>query len=155
MQSITVKAAYVIATFFGAGRAPKAPGTVGSLAALPFAYALWQMPVLWAWCIVIGLFTVGVWAAEVVIRDSGVEDPGWVVVDEVVGIFISTCLCSGSLWGYAGAFVLFRIFDIGKPYPVGYADRRFKGGFGAMLDDAFAGGLALLVYYVFVKYVTL
>lgn len=153
MQSITVKVAYTISTFFGAGRSPKAPGTVGSLAALPFAYALWQLPSTLAWLIVAFTFAIGVWASEISIRDSGVQDPGWIVIDEVVGIFIATCLCSTSLWGYAGAFALFRIFDIGKPYPISYADRKIKGGFGAMLDDAVAGGLAVVVYYVISLYV--
>ncbi len=152
MQSITVKIAYWFATFFGAGRAAKAPGTVGSLMALPVAYFLWQLPVAWAWVVVVVFFLLGVAAAEVVIKDSGVEDPGFVVIDEVVGIFISSCLCGRSVAGFAAAFVLFRIFDIWKPFPVSYADQNIKGGFGAMLDDAVAGGMALLVYYLIAKF---
>jgi phosphatidylglycerophosphatase A len=155
MQSITVKVAYVVATFFGAGRAPKAPGTVGSLAALPFAYCLWRLPVGCAWTIVVATFLVGVWAAHVVIRAEGVEDSQKIVIDEVVGIFISTSLCGTSLAGFGAAFFLFSLFDILKPEPIRYADRKNKCGFGGLLDDALAGGLALLVFYIFARFMTL
>lgn len=133
-----------IAAGFGAGFSPRAPGTVGTLVAL-LPWWLWlreQPPALYA-AVVALAFAIGCWAAHWVIRETKVEDPGLVVWDEFVGVWIALFLApAGWPWLLAG-FALFRLFDITKPWPVGWADRRLHGGFGAMLDDALAGFWAL------------
>lgn len=137
--------AFWIASGFGAGLAPIAPGTVGTLAALLPWLLLRELP-LWGYALaVLVVFAIGVWSANKVIAALGEEDPGLVVCDEFVGLWIALFAApAGWAWMLAG-FLLFRLFDIWKPWPVSWADRTLKGGFGTMIDDAFAGAYALLV----------
>jgi len=132
-----------IATGFGSGLAPRAPGTVGTLAALLPWLALRELP-LWGYlAVVLAAFALGVWAAQRVIERLRIEDPGLVVWDEFVGLWIALiAVPDGWAWVVIG-FGLFRLFDIAKPWPVSWADARLKGGFGAMFDDALAGLYAL------------
>jgi phosphatidylglycerophosphatase A len=129
----------LICSFFGAGRLPKAPGTWGSLAALPLVWLL-----AWAggpWLLggaMVVLFAVGWWASARVVAEDGEEDPSWVVIDEVVGQGLTLLLTPPGLVGYAAGFALFRLFDIKKPWPVSWADEKVKGGLGIMLDDVVA-----------------
>ena len=85
------------------------------------------------------VFTAGWWAAERVVRHGGDGDPSWVVVDEVAGQLVALAVIPLDPALYAAAFLGFRVFDILKPWPVGWADRALKGGLGIMLDDLFAG----------------
>lgn len=147
--------ARVTALWFGAGLLRPGPGTWGSLAALPFAWALHQIGGFWLLAAAtVGLFFLGLWAAG---RLTGPEnpDPSEIVVDEVVGMWIALwpvsfgAMMMGAditrLWpGWVTAFLAFRLFDIWKPGPVGWADRR-HGPLGLMLDDVIAGVLAALV----------
>ena len=136
-----------LATWFGAGLLPKAPGTWGSLAALPFAWIITHAggPWLLAAAVVV-VSAVGWWAAGFYAAASNAADPGQVVIDEVAGQWLVLTLAPQDLAGYALAFALFRLFDIVKPWPVSWADRHLKGGLGIMLDDLLAGlyGLAVL-----------
>lgn len=141
-----------VATFFYVGRSPKAPGTMGSLAALPFAWWLWLQPSAVAWVLVIVTFLVGCWASSAVIRRTGTQDHQSIVIDEVVGIFLTTSIAAHLWWHYLLAFVLFRIFDIWKPLPVGLVDKNVKGGFGTMLDDAVAALFATAMLWVILRY---
>jgi phosphatidylglycerophosphatase A len=138
----------LVATFGGAGLAPKAPGTAGSLAALPFAVVLAHAGGGLALLIAAAaVFAIGWWAAAVVVRRVG-PDPSIVVIDEVAGQFLTLAAAPLDWRYYAAGFVLFRFFDIVKPWPVGLADRRVGGGFGVMLDDILAAiyaGALLLV----------
>lgn len=135
-----------IAAGFGAGFAPKAPGTVGSLAALiPWWLFMRELPLPAYLAVVVAGFGIGVWAAHWAIRKTGIEDPAFVVWDECVGMWIALCLVPAGWPWVVAAFVLFRCFDIAKPWPVSWADRKLHGGFGAMLDDALAGVYALAV----------
>ena len=153
-------AAAGIATFFGAGRLPKAPGTWGSLAALPCAWALHYLggfPLL-ALATAIALVA-GLWASGAHMAATGQHDPGEIVIDEVVGQWIALWPLSFGLWnngvaahvfpwpGWVGAFVFFRLFDILKPGPVGWADRQ-PGAFGVMMDDVIAGVFAAIVVMI-------
>lgn len=139
--------AFLLATWFGCGRAAKAPGTWGSLAALPFAWIIqsWggAMALLAAaaFC-----FAVGWWAAAVYVRRTGTDDPKEVVIDEVAGQWLVLAAAPLDPALYALGFLLFRIFDIWKPWPVNLADRTVGGGLGVMLDDILAAlyGAALL-----------
>jgi len=136
---------HFLAFGFGSGAMPFAPGTFGTLAALP-VYLLMQPLNLWAYLAVVLVMTlVGIWLCHVTSRDLGVHDHGGIVWDEIVGYLITMIAApSGWQWIVAG-FVLFRFFDIIKPWPIGWVDRRVHGGLGIMLDDVLAGVLAWAV----------
>ena len=141
--------AALIGTWFGAGRWPVMPGTWGSLAALPFAWGIhffWGTLGLLTAAVV--LFAAGLWASWVLARNLGKHDPGEIVVDEVVGMWITVAFVPPDFTLYAIGLVLFRVFDIAKPWPVNWADREFTGAFGVMADDVLAGAYALGVLAV-------
>lgn len=132
-----------IASGFGSGLIPMAPGTAGSLAALLPWLALRELPWPLYLLALLLAFAIGIWACQWTARRLGVEDPGLVVWDEFVGLWIALFAAPAG-WAFVLlGFVLFRLFDILKPWPVRWADRRIKGGFGTMLDDVFAGLYAL------------
>jgi phosphatidylglycerophosphatase A len=135
----------VLATWFGAGLLPRAPGTWGSLAALPCAWALRSLfgAAGLAVAAVIA-FVIGCWAAGRVAAASGLHDPGAIVIDEVAAQWLVLLAAPLDPLAYGLAFVLFRLFDVWKPWPVGWADRRVEGGFGIMLDDLLAAVYAFL-----------
>lgn len=139
-----------IGTVFGVGYLRPAPGTWGSAVALPLAWALHTLggfPVLLGAAVVV--FVLGIWATTEMTRASADHDPSEIVVDEVVGQFVALLPLSWAAWrmelpitalwpGWVAAFVLFRLFDVWKPGPVGWADRRNDPA-GVMLDDVIAG----------------
>ena len=133
---------HFLALGFGSGCAPKAPGTFGTLAAIPL-YLLAQPLPLWAYLALTILgFVVGIWLCDRTARDLGVHDHPAIVWDEVVGYFFTMIAApAGWLWIVLG-FVLFRVFDILKPWPIRRADQRIGGGFGIMFDDLLAAGYA-------------
>ncbi len=129
----------LLATWFGCGYLPKAPGSWGSLASLPFAWVIVIYGGPWGLIFAsIVVFAIGVWASNVFIMKSGVHDPGPVVIDEVVGQWLTLVFVPTDLTVYAIGFILFRFTDIFKPWPVCWADRKVTGGLGVMLDDVFA-----------------
>lgn len=131
------------------GLLPVSPGTWGSLAALPVAWAirgLWGAIGL-AIAVAIAFFT-GWWAADTVTKASASKDPGFVVIDEVAAQWLILLFVPADLLAWVFAFVLFRIFDIWKPWPVRWADRRVSGGLGIMLDDILAAIYAVLVWWI-------
>lgn len=130
---------------FGSGLAKKAPGTFGTLAAVPLWYGM-QFLSLSAYLGIILVATVlGCYLCGAASKKLGVHDHGGIVWDEFVGYWITMILApAGWLWALYG-FVLFRIFDIAKPPPIGWVDRRVHGGTGIMLDDILAGIYAALV----------
>lgn len=134
-----------IASGFGSGFSPRAPGTVGTAAALLPWLGLRTLPLPYYALAIALAFAIGVWASAWVVRRSGVQDPQVVVWDEFVGVWIALLAApAGWSWMLAG-FALFRLFDIWKPLPVSWADEKIHGGFGVMLDDVIAGIYALLV----------
>jgi phosphatidylglycerophosphatase A len=142
--------ACLLATWFGAGRLPRAPGTWGSLAALPFAAALDWLGGPWlVLLIALAVFGLGVWASDRYMAAYGLHDPGAIVVDEVVGQWLTLALLPLTPVAYLLGFVLFRIADMVKPWPAAWIDRTVADAFGVMLDDVvaaiYAGGLALAV----------
>lgn len=129
----------------GSGLSPVAPGTIGSLAALPFGYALLQIPDAVFWPLWVGLFIAGAPLCGHVSRRLGAHDPGAIVWDEMVALWAVLAL-SPPGWGWwLAAFVLFRAFDILKPWPIRALERRVGGGLGIMLDDLLAGVYAVAV----------
>lgn len=129
---------HAVATFFGAGLAPKAPGTVGSLAAIPLYLVLRRLPGPVYLAIVAVLTVLGVKAADVAEHDWG-KDPGKVVIDEVVGMLLTLLERPAGWRDIAAAFLIFRVLDIVKPPPVGNLDKGLSGGIGIMADDVAAG----------------
>ena len=140
--------AALLATWFGAGLLPKAPGTWGSLAALPFAWFIHNgFGMLGLTVAAVGLFFVGLWAASVYVHRAGETDPGAVVIDEVAGQWLVLVVVPPDLFLYAAGFVFFRIADIFKPWPASWIDRAVKGGLGVMLDDTAAALYAGVALY--------
>lgn len=153
------RVATLIGTVLGVGYIRPAPGTWGSFVALPWAWLLHVLggfPLL-VIAIAIG-FAKGWWASVIMIRDSEDKDPSEIVVDELIGQWIAVLPLSYAAWsmgvnilalwpGWIAAFLLFRLFDIWKPGPVGWADRR-GGAFGVMLDDVIAGVFAAFSVFV-------
>jgi len=146
-------AARLLATAGGAGYAPIAPGTFGSMVGVALFVPLSGFhPLLFA-LTTATLLALGTWAADCAEHFFGKKDDGRIVIDEVVGqlIALAPLLCFANLAGVTSlallgaGFLLFRLFDIWKPGPVGWAERHFAGGAGVMLDDVVAGALAALV----------
>ena len=142
--------AKILATFFGLGLSPKAPGTVGSLGTLPFiAIIAYFYGTAGIFCFVGIVFVIGVWATHQLIKNQENKDPSMVVIDEVAGQSLSFAFVGPMLVGswenwylYLVGFALFRLFDIVKMGPVKWADTKLKIAFGVMLDDIFAGCFA-------------
>lgn len=136
---------------FGSGLSPLAPGTAGSLAALVPALALTAVP-LWAGAAVVMLaFLVGIYLCGKTARRLGVHDHGGIVWDEFVGLWLVLLVVPlQPAWWLAG-FVLFRVFDILKPWPIRWLDQRVAGGFGIMLDDVLAAVYAMVVLWLLAR----
>jgi phosphatidylglycerophosphatase A len=134
------KLAYVLATWFGCGMVPGAPGTVGSIGAIPLYLAIrrFGVPAIAVAAVVVTF--VGVWAADEVAKHTEKKDPQIVVIDEVAGVLITMLTAPTTGWRAAVAgLVLFRICDQFKPWPARLAERRMPGGWGIVFDDVFAG----------------
>ena len=138
--------AHMLSLGFGAGLAPAAPGTFGTLVAFPLYWSLSQrLSPLGVLALLPVLFAIGVWAAGRTGRDLGVLDHGGIVWDEIVAFLLVLVFTpEGWEWGVA-AFLVFRFFDIVKPPPIRHFDRTVKGGFGVMLDDLLAAFYTLVV----------
>ncbi len=131
-------AATALATGLGSGYSPFAPGTAGSLVGLVLFWPMRGWPFAWQAAACAGLFALGTLAAGRIARSVGREDPGIVVVDEVVGMWVTLLLVPFSLWTAAAGFVLFRAMDVWKPYPARDLEA-LHGGLGIMADDVAAG----------------
>ncbi|KAA6187836.1 phosphatidylglycerophosphatase A [Thiohalocapsa marina] len=130
---------------FGAGLSPQAPGTVGTLVAVPIYLLLSQLPLLLYLLVLAVMIGVGVWACTETAREIGSDDPPAIVWDEVVGFLVAMMAApAGWVWVITG-FLLFRLFDIYKPWPVSAADGGARGGVGIMLDDIIAGLMSFAV----------
>lgn len=144
-QSAADRVAYVIAVWFGCGLVPRAPGTAGTLGAIPLYLALRPLGP-GAIALAFGLITlIGIWASERVVRQVGRPDPQIVCVDEVAGVLLAWVPAPETFSGLAAGFVLFRLFDHLKPWPANLAERRARGGMGVVLDDVAAGAWAALL----------
>jgi len=142
---------HLLALGFGTGCAPKMPGTIGTLVGI-----LFYLPMLTlSWPFYIGvtiiLFLLGIWLCDVTARHLGVHDHGGIVWDEIVGYLI-TMTAAPPDWRFVLlGFVLFRLFDIWKPWPINWLDRKLTGGLGIMSDDVFAGIYALIVLQIIIN----
>lgn len=139
----------LIATGCGIGLLPLAPGTWGSLAALPTAWLITVLAGPWALLAAsLVAFALGVWASGQYARTSGVKDSQSIVIDEIAGQWLALLAAPLDPLAYLGAFVMFRLCDIAKPWPANWADRNVPGGLGVMLDDVIAGAYALMVVHL-------
>lgn len=143
---------HFLAFGFGSGLSPKAPGTMGTLAAIPLYLLLMDLP-LWAYLLVVLVISVtGIWICGESSRRLGVHDHGGIVWDEFAGFLLTmTAAPQGWVWIVAG-FTLFRLFDIWKPWPIRIIDRQVHGGLGIMLDDLLAGMYAWLVLQLMARF---
>lgn len=139
---------HIFAFGFGSGLAPFAPGTFGTLAAIPLYWMLSFLP-LWLYSLVLlAAIIFGIWVCGESAKRLGVPDHGGIVWDEFVGFWITMLAApSGLVWILVG-FVLFRIFDIWKPWPIYIVDDKVKGGLGIMLDDMIAGAYAFMIMQI-------
>ena len=138
---------FLIATFFGAGLVKKAPGTMGSLAALPPAFLIhYYGGNLHLMIASIAVFFIGWWATKYYLEQYGGEDPKEVVIDEVAGQWLLLSVLLPTWQSYLVGFALFRTFDIVKPWPICVADQKIKGAFGVMFDDMLAAIYPIIIF---------
>ena len=144
-----------LALGFGSGLMKKAPGTFGTLVAIPFFLFLQFLSQPLIYLFIITMFFIGIYVADKTSQALAMEDPSCIVIDEVVG-FLLLIILVGQLSevgvsitkiDFLMAFILFRIFDIWKPFPIDLLEKKFKGGFGIMIDDI---GAAIYAYITFI-----
>ncbi|GGG52484.1 phosphatidylglycerophosphatase A [Pseudohongiella nitratireducens] len=144
---------HFLAFGLGSGAVPKAPGTFGTLAGLLIYLCLPAMSPMSYVAFIAVMLLLGIWLCGKTADDIGVHDHGGIVWDEFVGIWLTLWLIpEGWLW-LCLAFVLFRIFDIAKPWPIGWLDRKLGGGLGIMMDDVLAGAFAWICLQVLALFI--
>ncbi len=139
---------HLLATGFGSGLSPVMPGTVGSIAAIPFWWLMTFLPLqLYSMVVLVGI-SVGVYLCHRTARDMGVHDHGSIVWDEFIGMWITLMAIPviNGWWVLAG-FITFRLFDIWKPWPIRWFDKNVHGGMGIMVDDIIAGVISAALLY--------
>ncbi|OGV31801.1 MAG: phosphatidylglycerophosphatase [Legionellales bacterium RIFCSPHIGHO2_12_FULL_35_11] len=141
---------YFVAFGFGSGLITNAPGTWGTLAAIPLYLLLLNIPSSLYFLITVLLFMLGTVVSEKVTNDLGVEDYKGIVIDEIVGFLLVMFLVPFSLSSLFLGFILFRIFDIWKPWPIGWLDTKIKGGLGIMVDDVVAAIYASVLLHLII-----
>ncbi|WP_020681955.1 phosphatidylglycerophosphatase A [Marinobacterium rhizophilum] len=136
---------HFLAFGFGSGLAPKAPGTFGTLAAIPFYLLMTLLPLSGYLVVLVLAALLGIYLCGRTAQDLGVHDHPGIVWDEFVGFWITMLFVPVQWYWILAGFALFRLFDIWKPWPIRVIDQRVEGGFGIMLDDVLAGVYAWLV----------
>lgn len=136
---------HFLAFGLGSGLSPKAPGTIGTIVAIPF-YLLMQYLSLWQYVLILLIaITLGIWLCDKVSKDLGVHDHPGIVWDEFCGYWLTMLAApTGWIWVIYG-FLLFRLFDIWKPWPINWLDSHIGGGLGIMVDDIIAGIFSLVI----------
>lgn len=146
---------HFLAAGFGTGFLPFAPGTWGTLIAIPFYYFMRNLPLSYYGALVVLAFGIGVWVCENATQYLGVYDHKSIVWDEVVGYWITMfAMPHHWIWIVAG-FALFRFFDILKPWPINWVDREVRNGLGIMLDDVLAAVYSAIVLRIIILLITL
>jgi len=135
---------HFLALGFGSGLAPKAPGTFGTLAAIPLVLLFSSLTNLYLALLIVVMSITGVYICGKAAKDAGVHDHGAIVWDEIIGLLITMFMMPISWQSIMVGFALFRFFDILKPWPISYLDKNCHGGFGIMIDDIVAGLAAWL-----------
>jgi len=138
----------VLATGFGSGHAPVAPGTFGSAVGVALAWPLLALPLGGYLAVTAAVALVGIVAAGHAERHFGGKDPGVIVIDEIAGMLVTLAGVTPGLVNLVAGFLLFRLFDIFKPFPCRWAERNFAGGLGVMADDLVAGAYACICLHM-------
>lgn len=141
---------HLLAFGLGTGASPWAPGTVGTLLGIPLYWLMSGLPMWMYLALLVILFGLGAWACEITSRDIGVHDHPGIVFDEVVGYLLTMLAVPAGIVTILAGFVLFRVFDVFKPWPVRLVDRSVGGGLGIMLDDVVAGLYALALLWMLI-----
>ncbi len=136
--------AHFLALGFGSGLAPKAPGTFGTIVGLPLYYLIAGYPMSIQLATITAAFIIGIYFCEVAGNNLGVSDHGSIVWDEIVAMMLVLTITPMHWLWWLIAFVLFRLFDIWKPFPIRQCDAKLKGGFGVMFDDLLAAVYAMI-----------
>ncbi len=141
---------HFISIGFGSGLMPKAPGTFGTLAAIPLYFLMNDLSLWWYLSITILITFAGVYLCAYTSEALGVHDHGGIVIDEIAGYLITMIAVPFDwLWVVVG-FLLFRLFDVFKPWPISWIDKNIHGGLGIMLDDVLAGLFSLIILQGFI-----
>jgi phosphatidylglycerophosphatase A len=141
MNVVARRTAWTLATWFGCGLVPHAPGTMGALGALPLYLVIARGGRAGVAITALGVIVAGVWASSIVAREIGRKDPQLVVVDEVAGLLVTMSAVPAPSWrGVVVGFALFRVLDIAKPWPVRHFEK-LPSGWGIVMDDVAAGAL--------------
>ena len=135
----------LLAFGFGSGLSRYAPGTAGTVAAIPFALLLKSLPAIIFWPVLLVLFLLGIHICGTTATRLGRHDPGGIVWDEMVAYWLTIALLPVQWAWWLAAFILFRLFDILKPWPIRKSEKYFKGGLGIMIDDVFAALYAMAI----------
>jgi len=138
---------------FGSGLSRFAPGTIGTVTAVPFALLLKSLPEFVFWLLLAGLFFLGVRICEISSQALGQHDPGGIVWDEMVAYWMTVAFIPVSWPWWLAAFLLFRFFDILKPWPIRQVERRFGGGLGIMLDDIVAALYVMAILGILSRFI--
>lgn len=150
-DSVWRKPLHFLAFGCGAGAIPVAPGTFGTLVAIPLYLLLQHLPLLAYLGVVLLMTVVGIWLCDRTAAEIGVHDHSGIVWDEIVGYLLTMIAAPPGWLAVVLGFVLFRLFDIVKPWPIRQADRRVGGGFGIMLDDVLAAIYAGLILQLIMR----
>jgi len=147
---------HFVAFGFGSGLSPKAPGTMGTLVAIPLYLLICQLPLMFYSVIVIAGFALGLYVCGKTSNDLRVHDHSGIVWDEIIGYWLTMFAIPVSWQSALAGFVLFRLFDIWKPFPIRLLDKHVKGGFGVMIDDVLAAFYAwfCLFFWFFMHHAT-
>lgn len=141
--TVATRVALALATGFGSGLFPVAPGTAGTLVAVPLVLALMPAAAPGQLVVLAAVIALSIWSADVAAPRFGLKDPGQIVVDEIAGFFVTVAFLPATWTTLAAGFVLFRLFDIAKPPPCRRAEA-LPGGLGIVADDLLAGVYANL-----------
>lgn len=147
-RSVWEKPSHFIAFGFGSGAVPFAPGTFGTLMAIPFYLVLQSLSLSMYLFLVILITIASMWLCDKVSKEINVHDHSGMCLDEIVGFLVTMIGAPhGFIWIVLG-FALFRLFDIWKPWPIRYVDEQVKGGIGVILDDVIAGIYSLIILHI-------
>ncbi|MDF1690090.1 MAG: phosphatidylglycerophosphatase A [Cycloclasticus sp.] len=147
LKQLLINPVQLLAFGFGSGLSKKAPGTMGTLLAIPFYYCLIQFYADFYLPVLLLVVISGIWICGKAAEDIGVHDHGGIVWDEIAGYLLTMYWVGFSWQNVLIGFVLFRIFDIAKPWPINWLDKKVKGGFGIMVDDLLAGLMSAACLY--------
>ncbi|MDC0422939.1 phosphatidylglycerophosphatase A [Methylophilaceae bacterium] len=139
---------HMLALGFGSGLNKKAPGTLGTLVAIPFFLIINKIGILFQLLFVVVIFILGIWSSNVTSKSLKQKDPSCIVIDEIAAFLLLLVLINPNFYQLIYLFILFRIFDIWKPYPISWLEEKYSGGFGIMIDDIAAALMALIIYLI-------